>query len=132
MNHALSTMARRAYMESLLFSKSAFQAGTWPELKAAEFQCFKKPVMKIYRAIAGCDNHDTGVYHPDRTIIRQVQSMHPAVLLHFYRLRCAARLALRTPIIVLAALLASKPARRSWLKSLEADLLWLGKNISIQ
>ena len=63
-------------------------------MNTKEFAAFKNPVMKVYRAVANCDDHAAGVYHPDRTIIRQLAgAMHPAVLLKYYRLKTAIRIA---------------------------------------
>ena len=92
-NVEIDILTRRLYVDSLLFSKSAFQAGTWPCLNTSEYITFKKPVMAIYRALAGCDDLANGIVHPDITIFRQIKAMQPAVLLRFYRLKRAVRLA---------------------------------------
>ena len=124
-NTDITIPTRRLCVDSLLFSKSAFQAGTWPSLNTAEYITFKKPVMVIYRALAGCDDLAHGIVHSHLAILRQIKAMRPAVLLRYYRIKTAMRLAVKQPLLILVALLAAKPARRSWLKALEADLLWI-------
>ena len=54
--------------------------------------------------------------------------MRPAVLLRFYRLRTAARIAARQPIDVLVTLFAARKAKRSWIGALETDLKWVAES----
>ena len=51
-NKDLDMDVKMAVVSSLMFSRSMFQAGTWPELLATEYGRFKAPVMKIYRTAA--------------------------------------------------------------------------------
>ena len=75
-----------------------------------------------------CDDTENKVYHSEYTVAAQLKAMHPAVLLRYYRLRSAARLAARQPMDVLITLYAARKAKRSWIGALETDLKWLAES----
>ena len=70
----------------------------------------------------------------DGEVLDVTDGMHPAAMLRFYRLRTAARLAMRSGpgcLQLLTVLFLAKGARRSWLKALEDDLEWLALHSSL-
>ena len=52
-NAELGVAVRMRIVHSIMFSRSASHAGTWPELGHSEFLRFKAPVMRIFRVVAG-------------------------------------------------------------------------------
>ena len=111
----------------IMFSRSAFHAGTWPELSQHEYNKCKKAMIRVYKLACkdaycelGLDNFLT-----DAEIVQRANQTHPAVLLKELRLITSVRLAVKASWDFWKVLFAGMRGTRSWLTSLHHDIRWL-------
>ena len=104
---------------SILFSKSLFQASTWPTLYTAELARVHKAIMKIYSSIYAAGS-DERVSHAN--ISKNDIFIAPAIVIVFLRLSLFVRVCLRAPHHLFATLSQDMGTSRSWMQSVATDL----------
>ena len=112
---------------SLLPSKELFGAGCMPPLTTVERQRLHSNVLSVYRK-ATCSDHrgEEGVHtFSDSDLLHVFELCSPFTYVRFARLRLAIRMAVRTPIELVALVFEARSDTRAWWKALAPDLVWL-------
>eukprot|EP00973_Karenia_brevis_P007083 960189-Karenia_brevis.AAC.1 len=120
---------KRLAVQAQVMSRGLYNSGTWPSLQCSEMKKFHTKVMATYRACAK-DPYGPPFESDDDLIFRQ-EWIAPANLLRIRRLTLFARLVKCQAWHVLALVMYSRHARRSWASSLEQDFRWLSSKSSM-
>ena len=118
---------RLLVLNTLVFSKGLFQAGTWPLLYVSELSRLHKQIMSIYASIV-----DAGIHVASRRshdLLLQVDGViAPFILLTCLRIRLFIRIVLQAPEPVLVVLFEAQGGQRAWIDAVEHDLRFISLN----
>ena len=111
-------------IQALVLSRGLHLAGCWPSLLPREARAMKRALVDTLRPLVP---HVSDIRKlSDDCILSRLGVLHPQRLLSLLRVQLAIRVAQRAPMQVLALIVASRSAKRSWLNALEADLAHIG------
>ena len=121
----LSVQVRALILQAYVMTRALFQCGSWPLLRAQEFDKFHAAMMSSYREIVP---HGGEEWLSDAAVLQATQLPAPAVLLVRQRLLLFNRVLDRAPDSVLVVLAAARPAKRSWLRAIDHDAEWAAQH----
>ncbi len=124
-NARIPLKARWQLADSYLFSRSMYNAGTWPTLRPPEFHIVHTARMRVLRAVAKRYNVDTDVHFSDRDVLNELQAPDTSRLLDFRRLVFYQRFLRWAPKPIVAQVQAASAFPNSWGASVERSLQWL-------
>lgn len=103
-----------------------YNCAVWPSPTLDEVRAIHKPIMAVYRSIAGAtySTKPGYVHRSDHDVLTSMQVPVPTTLVRAARFRLAVRLAKAKPGEVIMLLVGARSGDRSWLKPLAVDLEW--------
>ena len=157
-NDLITLRAKAHLFQATLLSRVLFNAGAWPLLTSAEYTRIHTAILRHIRAIANSETrrhaHDDSAttqptaQHPsaphqdqptrestndrgwlsDQQVYQITGMCAPFVSMLRLRVLLLVRVLLSGPLPLRLVLSAAAPARRSWLRAIQADTAWLAKH----
>lgn len=120
-NPHIENKNRLLVIQVYLISKGFFQAGTWGSLKVREAATVHASLMRIYRAVLGCDK-PKGERVNDSEVIRRLETLAPLSIVVMLRVALLFRIVKKEigPLLTVVSL--SFNNKDSWVQSVYRDL----------
>lgn len=129
-NRHISCQARLQLLQSLIFSKLMYGAGTWYEVPRRGIQKLESAVMRYYRSIVG-----VGFWQDQRLTDDEIRAKYQLPTLRtmvaIARLRFLKHVASHGHDYHRDLLVAERTRAKGWLYEVESDLLWLTSCIDL-
>eukprot|EP00973_Karenia_brevis_P032880 4540177-Karenia_brevis.AAC.1 len=113
---------KAVYAGAYLFSRSLYNAGTWPDLTVSEHRSFNSGVMKVYRAMLPVRQSRSMT---DQAVIARLHLLSPMCLLRYFRIVFFVRCVSKPHGPTLVAVYLARNHKRSWVKAVMSDLKFI-------
>ena len=121
---SLSVDRKNGVVSLYLLTRGLFQCGSWPQLTLANSTKVHSGVMKLFRYCVGLYSVPQAGDPTDEEVLKSSKGTAPLNQLREARITLLIRLLKKGHLKLLATLMVSKKANRSWFSSVWKDLLW--------